>query len=109
VSEEEEEEEEGGEGEGEKLMGVDYVRFFDIHWVIIMMMMVVLIVYMMLNKKTPSITDRIIIDVIHYYNIFTNDFCTILSIDDSATTATTTTTTTTATNANVVSIGTRRI
>jgi hypothetical protein len=28
VSEEEEEE---GEGEGEKLMGVDYVRFFDIH------------------------------------------------------------------------------
>jgi hypothetical protein len=31
VSEEEEEEEEGGEGEGEKLMGVDYVRFFDIH------------------------------------------------------------------------------
>ena len=66
-----------------------------------MMIMVELIIYIMLNIKNPSITDRIIIDVIHYYYIFTNDFCTILSIDDSA--ATTTTTTTSSTNANVVS------
>ena len=68
------------------------------------MMMAELIIYMILNKKNPSITDRIIIDVIHYYNIFTNDFRTILSIDDStATTTTTTTTTASAANANVVS------
>jgi hypothetical protein len=65
-----------------------------------MMMMVKLTIYMMLNKKLPSITDRIIIHVINYYYIFTNDFCTILSIDDSATTTATTTSTT---DANVVS------
>lgn len=68
-----------------------------------MMMMVKSIIYMMLNKKNPSITDRIIIHVINYYYKFTNDFCTILSIYDSATTATTTTTTTITTDANVVS------
>jgi len=55
---------------------------------------------MMLNKENPSITDRIIIHVINYYHIFTNDLCTILSIDDSATTTTATTGTT---DANVVS------
>ncbi len=65
-----------------------------------MMMIVGLIIYMMLNKKNPSITDRIIIHVINYYYIFKNDFCTILSIDDSATTTATTTSTT---DANVVS------
>jgi hypothetical protein len=65
-----------------------------------MMMMVELIIYMMLNIKNPSITDRIIIHVIHYYTFSTNDFCTILSIDDSAATTATATTTP---DANVVS------
>ena len=71
-----------------------------------MMMMVKLIITMMLNIRNPSITDRLIIDVIHYCNLSTNDFRTILSIDDSAATATTTTTSTTAANttyADVVS------
>lgn len=72
------------------------------------MMMVKLIIYMMFNLRNPSITDRLIIDVIHYYNLSTNDFRTILSIDDSATTATTATTSasptsTNTTNADVVS------
>jgi hypothetical protein len=65
-----------------------------------MMMMTELIIYMMLNKKPPSITDRIIIHVRHYYTISIYDFCTILSIDDSAATTATATTTT---DANVVS------
>jgi hypothetical protein len=65
-----------------------------------MMIIVEPLIYMMLNIKNPSITDRIIIDVIRYYYIFTNDFCTILSIHDSATTTATTTSTT---DANVVS------
>lgn len=70
-----------------------------------MMMMVELIINMTLNRKNPSITDRVIIDVIHYYCNFTNDFSTILSIDDSASTTTATTTPATAntTNAYVVS------
>ena len=65
-----------------------------------MMMMVKLIITMMLNIRNPSITDRLIIDVIHYCNLSTNDFRTILSIDDSAATATATTTTTSTTAAN---------
>lgn len=73
----------------------------------IMMMMVKLIIYMMFNLRNPSITDRLIIDVIHYCNLSTNDFRTVLSIDDSATTATATTsantTSTNTTNADVVS------
>jgi hypothetical protein len=77
-----------------------------------MMMMIELVECPMLNKKHPSITDRIIIDVKNYSPIFTDDFRTILSVDDGATTTTTTTTTITATltttitsttNANVVS------
>ncbi len=70
-----------------------------------MMMMGILLIIVL---KNSSITDRLILHVIQYNYIFKNDFCIILSINDSTPTTTaaaaaTTTTTANTTDTDVVS------
>jgi hypothetical protein len=87
----------------EKKKSIQFPEDFFMYASLPMMMMGILLIIVL---KNSSITDRLILHVIQYNYIFKNDFCIILSINDSTPTtaaAATTTTTANTTNTDVVS------